>query len=126
MPLVDLFLTMLFLFLLIVWIWLVIKVLLDVFASDDLGGWAKAGWTIAVLLLPLLGVLVYLIARGGLMKEREFGYAGQGGWYPGSYEHNARVSSPATADEIAKLTALRDKGVISDEELKAEKRKLLA
>ena len=126
MPLVDLFFATLWLFLFIIWIWLLIKVLIDVFSSDELGGWAKAGWTVAVLLLPLLGVLVYLIARGEKMRDREFRWTSDGGWSPHSYEHNVRVSSPDTAEEIAKLTALRDKGIITDEELKSEKRKLLA
>ncbi len=122
MPLVDLFFSMLWFFLLIVWVWLIIKVLIDVFASDDLNGWAKAAWTIAVLLLPLIGVLVYVIARGGLMREREF----RGTAHGGSFAHNVKVSSKSTADELAKLTALRDKGILSDAEYKAQKAKLLA
>lgn len=122
MPLVDIFFSMLWLFLLFIWFWLVFKVLVDVFRSDDLSSWAKAGWVIAVILIPLLGVLVYLIARGGLMQEREF----RGTAHGGSYDHNVKVSSESTADEIAKLTALRDKGILTDDEYKAQKRKLLA
>ena len=70
MPLLDLFWAMLWFFLFFAWIWLLISIFADIFRSDDLGGWAKAFWTIFVVILPLLGVLVYLIARGGSMQER--------------------------------------------------------
>ena len=68
-PIVAL-LSMFWLFLFIAWIWLVISVFIDIFRSDDLCGWGKAGWTIVVLFLPLIGVLIYVIARGDKMQER--------------------------------------------------------
>ena len=64
-PILDFFLTMLFFFLFIIWIWLLITVFVDIFRSHDMGGLAKALWVIFVIILPFLGVLVYLIARGG-------------------------------------------------------------
>ena len=70
MPLLDLLLTMFWLFLFFAWIWLVITVFIDIFRSDDLSGWGKAGWTIFVIILPLLGVLIYVIARGDKMQQR--------------------------------------------------------
>ena len=69
-PILDAFLTMLYFFLFIIWIWLLITVFIDIFRSRDMGGWAKALWVIFVIVLPFLGVFVYLIARGGKMHER--------------------------------------------------------
>ena len=69
-PLLNLFWNMLEFFLLVVWIWLLIMVFIDIFRSHDLSGWAKALWVLFVVILPFLGVLVYLIARGGKMHER--------------------------------------------------------
>ena len=70
-PILDAFLTMLYFFLFIIWIWLLIMVFVDIFRSQDIGGWAKALWVIFVIILPFLGVFVYLIARGGKMHERQ-------------------------------------------------------
>jgi hypothetical protein len=70
-PLLNAFLTMLWFFLRILWFFLVCSIIFDIFRSRDLGGWAKAGWTIFVIVLPFLGVFVYLIARGGKMYERQ-------------------------------------------------------
>src|SRR5215472_11244475 len=69
-PLLDFFLTMLYFFLFIIWIWLLIMVFVDIFRSHDLGGWAKALWAIFIIILPFLGVFVYLLARGSKMHER--------------------------------------------------------
>ncbi|MEV6212962.1 PLD nuclease N-terminal domain-containing protein, partial [Kitasatospora sp. NPDC051914] len=70
-PLLNLFWTMLELFVFILWFFLLFKIITDIFRSDDMGGWGKAGWTIFVILLPLIGVLVYLIARGSSMAQRD-------------------------------------------------------
>src|SRR5271166_2199565 len=70
-PILDFFLTMLYFFLFVIWIWLLIAVFIDIFRSHDIGGFAKALWVIFVIILPFLGVFVYLIARGGKMHERE-------------------------------------------------------
>ena len=69
-PILDFFLTMLYFFLFVIWIWLLITVFIDIFRSHDMGGWAKALWVIFIIVLPFLGVFVYLIARGGKMHER--------------------------------------------------------
>ena len=76
-PVVDLFLTMLYFFLFIIWIWLLIMVFADIFRSHDLSGWGKALWTIFVMIVPYLGVFVYLIARGHKMQERSMQDAAQ-------------------------------------------------
>ena len=68
-PLLDVFLSMFFLFIWILWIFLVIEIAINIFKSHDLSGWGKAGWLILVILLPFIGVIVYLVARGGQLTE---------------------------------------------------------
>ena len=77
LPILDIFLTMLYFFLFIIWIWLLFMVFIDIFRSHDMGGWAKALWVIFIIILPFLGVFVYLIARGGKMHERAAQQAAQ-------------------------------------------------
>src|SRR3974390_1296109 len=69
-PLLNIFWTMLEFFVFFLWIWLLIVIFMDIFRSHDIGGFAKALWVIFVIILPFLGVLIYLIARGGSMHER--------------------------------------------------------
>ena len=69
-PILNLIWTMFMFFVFVLWIWLLITVFMDIFRSHDLGGWAKALWVLFIIILPFLGVLVYLIARGGKMHER--------------------------------------------------------
>ena len=76
-PILDIFLTMLYFFLFIIWIWLLFMVFIDIFRSHDMGGWAKALWVIVIIVMPYLGVLVYLIFRGGKMHERAAQQAAQ-------------------------------------------------
>jgi Phospholipase_D-nuclease N-terminal len=73
-PLLNLFWTMLWFFLLLAWFWVLVGVISDIFRSPNLSGWVKAGWTLFVIVLPWLGVVVYLIARGDHMHERYAGY----------------------------------------------------
>ena len=70
-PLLNLFLTMLYLFLWIAWLFLLFRIIVDIFRSRDLSGWGKAGWMVLILILPWLGALIYLIARGSTMHERD-------------------------------------------------------
>jgi hypothetical protein len=124
MPLLDLFFTMFWFFLFIAWIWLLISVYADVFRSDDLGGLGKAVWVLFVLLLPYLGVLIYLVARGGKMQERAAVQAQQS---RRATEYDVReIAGPtSTADELAKLGQLREQGVLSPSEFDTQKAKLL-
>lgn len=124
MPLLDLFWTMLLLFLWFTWIWLVITVFIDIFRSDDLSGVAKALWVLFVLFLPLLGVLVYLIARGQSMADRRVARAEQAQQAERAYIREAAGGS-STADELEKLKGLRDQGVLTEDEFVAQKAKLL-
>jgi type VI protein secretion system component VasK len=125
MPLLDLFFTMLWFFLFVAWIWLLISVYADVFRSEDLGGWGKAFWVLFVLLLPYLGVIVYLIARGGAMQERSAAEAQRTQRAAESYIREV-AGAPSTADELTKLGQLREQGVLSPTEFEAQKVKLLA
>ena len=125
MPLLDLFVTMFWFFLFVAWIWLLISVYSDVFRSEDLSGFAKAMWVLFVLLLPYLGVLIYLIARGGRMQERSVAQTQQAQLATEAYIREVARGSSAT-DELLKLGQLRDQGVLSSEEFQAQKAKLLA
>ncbi len=124
-PLLDLFWTMLWFFCFFIYIWLLIRIFSDIFRSHDMGGWAKAGWTIFVILLPFLGILVYLIARGHKMAEHDVQDATQAQEQFDAYVKNV-AGSQGSADELAKLANLRDTGVITDAEFEAQKAKILA
>jgi type VI protein secretion system component VasK len=126
-PLLGAFWTIFIIFLWVIWIWILIWVFIDIFRSQDLSGWAKALWFLFVLLIPLIGVLVYLIARGGSMNERAAQQARQQDQEFRSYVQEAAADSPAnTADQLAKLADLRDRGVISTQEFERQKAKVLA
>jgi hypothetical protein len=124
-PVLGAFWTVLEIFLWILWIWVVIYVFIDIFRSRDLSGWAKALWFLFVLFIPLIGVLVYLIARGGEMHERAVRDAQQQDQEVRRYIQQA-ASEPNSADQLAKLADLRDRGVITPEEFDREKAKVLA
>ena len=124
-PLLGLFWTMLIFFIWIAWIMLVFRIFLDIFRSSDLGGWGKALWSIFVLVVPFLGVLVYLIARGHSMTERDVAEAKQNEQAFQDYIRNAAGSGGGTADELTKLADLHAKGVINDDEFARQKAKLL-
>jgi len=124
-PLLGAFWTMLWLFLFFIWIWILISVFIDIFRSQDLGGFAKALWVIFVIILPFLGVLVYLIARGGKMHERAAKQAAQQEKdFRGYVQQVAGDSNPA--DQLAKLADLKDRGVITEDEFASQKAKILA
>ena len=125
-PFLGLFWTMLIFFIWIAWIMLVFRIFVDIFRSSDLGGWGKALWSIFVLVVPFLGVLVYLIARGHSMTERDIAEAKQNEQAFQDYVRNAAGSSGGTADELSKLADLHAKGVINDDEFARQKAKLLA
>jgi Short C-terminal domain/Phospholipase_D-nuclease N-terminal len=124
-PLLNIFWTILELFLWIIWIWILIWIFIDIFRSHDLSGWAKALWFLFVLFIPLVGVLVYLIVRGGSMHERAVQDARQQDQQVREYVQQV-AGSGSTADQLAKLADLRDRGVITSEEFDREKAKILA
>jgi hypothetical protein len=124
-PLLGAFWTVFEIFLWIIWIWILIYVFIDIFRSHDLSGWAKALWFVFVLFIPLIGVLVYLIARGGEMQQRAQQDAQQQDQEVRRYIQQA-ADTPSSADQLAKLADLRDRGVITADEFEREKAKVLA
>jgi Short C-terminal domain/Phospholipase_D-nuclease N-terminal len=124
-PLLGVFWTMLWFFLFFIWIWILITIFADIFRSHDLGGWAKAGWTIFVIVLPFLGILIYLIARGKGMHERAMQRAAQQEQDFRGYVQEA-AGGTSSADQLSKLADLKEQGVLSDAEFEAEKAKILS
>ena len=124
-PLLGAFWTIFIIFLWVVWFWILITIIIDLFRSHDLSGWAKALWFIFILFLPMIGVLVYLIARGGKMHEHAVRQAQQQEAELRSYVQQA-AGSQSSADQLAKLADLRDRGVITAAEFDREKAKILA
>jgi Short C-terminal domain/Phospholipase_D-nuclease N-terminal len=124
-PLLGAFWTIFEIFLWIIWFWVLITVFIDIFRSPDLSGGAKALWFLFVLIIPLIGVLVYLIVRGGKMHEHGVQAAQQQDEEVRSYIKQA-AGSPNSADELAKLADLRDRGVITAQEFEQQKAKILA
>jgi uncharacterized membrane protein YcjF (UPF0283 family) len=105
------------------WIWIVITVLIDIFRRDDIGGWAKAGWVVFVIVLPFLGVLVYLIAQHDGMRERSMEQAKS---QQAAMDDYVRQTAGGSASEIAKAKELLDSGAISQAEFDSIKAKALS
>ena len=123
-PLLDLFWTFLWFFLWIVWIFILFRVIVDIFRSRDLHGWGKAGWLIFVIILPFLGVFVYLVARGHRMAEHDVQDAQAQDAAFRAYVRDA-AQGDSQADQIAKLADLRDRGTITEAEFQQGKAKIL-
>src|SRR5271169_3665019 len=107
-PILDAFWWMLMFFLFIVWIFILFQVIIDIFRSHDMHGGAKALWLIFIIVLPFLGVLVYLIARGHKMQEHQVQAAQQQKSDFDAYVKQA-AGTGSTADELAKLADLKAK-----------------
>jgi hypothetical protein len=126
-PILDIFLTTLYFFIFIIWLWLLFMVFVDIFRSHDLKGWAKALWVIGIIIMPYLGVLVYLIFRGGKMHERAAQQAAQQQKAFDQYvKQAAGTPGSSTADQLAKLANVKSQGLLTDAEFDAEKAKILA
>ena len=125
MQFLDFFWLMLWFFLWVIWIWMLIRVFGDIFRSDMSGG-AKAAWTLFVLVLPFIGVLIYLVTQGDDMRRRDQEIASAVDKAQRDYIREAAGTAGGTADELEKLAALKDRGVISEEEFQVQKAKLLA
>ena len=126
-PFLDLILTMLVFFGWVIWFWLLIVIIGDLFRRHDVSGWAKAGWTVLVIVLPFIGVLIYLIAEGKHMGERKQAEVQAAQSQFDDYVRSAAASGNGSAsDQIAKAKKLLDEGAISDTEYQALKEKALA
>jgi putative oligomerization/nucleic acid binding protein/phospholipase D-like protein len=117
--------TMFIFFLWVIWIWMLIVVFSDIFRRHDCSGWAKAGWSAFIILLPFLGVFVYLIAQGKQMGERRMAevQAAQAD-FDSHVKAVAAQSDPA--EQIARAKQLLDSGAIDQAEFDALKQKALA
>ena len=124
-PILDAFWTILMIFLWVLWFWVLITVMIDLFRSRDLSGWAKALWFVFILVIPLIGVLVYLIARGDKMQEHAVRQAQIQDQQMRRYVQDA-AGPQSSADQLAKLADLRQRGVITADEFDREKTKILA
>jgi uncharacterized membrane protein YcjF (UPF0283 family) len=146
-PILDIFLSVLYFFGWVLWLMLMFWIITDIFRSDDLSGWAKAAWLVGVIILPLVGILIYLIARGGSMRERQEAraraqdaafrdYVRQAAATDGSAAP-AGAAAPANAatagnggattasDELAKLASLHQRGVLNDDEFARAKSRVV-
>jgi hypothetical protein len=122
-PLLGLFWSMLIFFLFFAWLMLLFRVFADIFSSD-MGGLAKGVWSIFVILVPFLGVLIYVIANGDGMRKRDVAAAQQNQAAFQSYVQQV-AGSGGVANELSKLSDLHASGVLTDTEFEAQKAKLL-
>ena len=121
----DVFLSMFWFMLLVCWIWMIIAIFSDIFRDRELSGGKKAMWTFFLIIVPWLGALVYLIARGSSMNERNLEAAKANEAQVRAYVRETAGTTSA-ADEIAKLAQLRENGTITAEEYEQAKAKVLA
>jgi hypothetical protein len=124
-PFVDVLWSMIIFFFWVIWIWIVITVLIDIFRRSDIGGWAKAAWVVFVVILPWLGVLVYLIAQHDGMRDRSMQQAQAQRQEFDSYVRET-AGAGGSAAEIAKAKELLDAGALTQAEFEALKAKALA
>jgi hypothetical protein len=120
-------LTIFWLFLFVIWFWLLISIFGDIFRDHELSGWAKAGWSVFVIVAPYIGIFVYLIVRGRGMAERSLAEQQRAQAQFDAYvrETAARGDGASAADQIAKGKQLLDQGAISQDEYEALKRAAL-
>lgn len=124
-PFLDVMWTMAVFFAWVIWFWLLIMMLIDVFRRRDLSGWAKAGWTILVVVLPYLGVLIYLITQSKGMAERRVAESRAAEAQFNEHIRSVTLAGSGPADEITKAKHLLDSGDISSQEYEALKQQAL-
>lgn len=122
----EFLLGLLVIFFMIVFFMILFSILIDLFRSHDLSGWAKAGWVILIVILPFLGMLIYLIARGQSMTERSMKQAEQQQDAADKYIRDVAGSGGGPSDEIARAKTLLDDGTITQDEYDSIKKKALA
>ncbi len=125
-PLLGVFWTMLWFFLFFIWIWLLITIFADIFRNHEMSGVVKTLWVIFVIVLPFLGILLYLIFNGKGMQERGMRQAAKQQEEFRGYVQEVAADTASPADQLAKLAELKDKGVLTDAEFEAQKTKVLA
>ena len=123
-PLLNIIWTMLVFFGLFLWIALIFRAFIDLYGRHDVSGWGKAGWTILIIVIPLIGVCIYFLVDGKGIAEREMTKAQKQQGEFNDYVRN--VAGSGSADDIAKAKELLDSGAIDADEFKALKAKALA
>ena len=116
-------LTVLSVFFFVIWIWIMITILTDLFRDHEVSGAGKAAWVFFLVFVPFLSALIYLVVRGGGMRDRALAADAEARQQMDSYIRDAAASP---ADELTKLADLRDKGTITDEEFERMKARLVA
>jgi hypothetical protein len=117
-------LTVFEIFLFVAWFWILVMVISDLFRDHEMSGWGKAAWVLFLIVLPVLGTLIYLIARGDGMRDRSIKEQAEARQHFDSYIRDAAGTS--SVDELHKLSELKQRGDISQEEFDRQKAKLLA
>ncbi|WP_405725224.1 SHOCT domain-containing protein [Streptomyces sp. NBC_00028] len=125
-PLLSVFWSMLWFFLWIMWFILLFRIVVDIFRDDAMSGWGKAGWLVFTIVLPFLGVFVYVIARGKNMGRREIAQARAQQDEFNAYIRQTASGGTSSVDELAKLSEIRSRGDITDEEFRRAKDLVLA
>jgi len=120
----DALLVVVEIFFFVLYLWILFAIIGDLFRDHELSGWGKAGWIFVLFVVPFFGALIYLIARGDGMRERSVKEQAEARKHMDAYIRETAGSSPA--DELHKLSELRDKGAITNEEFDRAKAKLLA
>ncbi|MFI0510785.1 putative membrane protein [Streptomyces canus] len=125
-PLLGAFWTVMWIFLWILWLVLLFRIIGDIFRDDTLGGWGKTGWLVFVVVLPFLGVFVYVLARGkGMGKRAERQARAQQQAFDDYIRETARGTPGNEAEQLAKLSEVRARGDITDAEFQQAKEKIL-
>jgi Short C-terminal domain/Phospholipase_D-nuclease N-terminal len=122
-PFLNILWTMIIFFAWLAWIWIVITVFIDLFRRDDIGGWGKAGWVVFVIVVPFLGVLVYLIAQHDGMRKRSLMQARA---ERHQFDEYVRDAAGGPTAEIAQAKELLEKGAITQEEFEVLKANALS
>ncbi len=122
-PFLDVLWTIIVFFAWFAWIWIAVTCFIDIFRRDDIGGWHKAAWVVFIIVIPFLGVLVYLIAQHDGMRERSLKQAQN---QQAAFDSYVKQTAGGSASEIAKGKELLDAGAITQEEFDSIKAKALA
>ncbi|MEU3338309.1 PLD nuclease N-terminal domain-containing protein [Streptomyces sp. NPDC002144] len=126
-PLLSVFWSMLVFFLWIMWFVLLFRIVVDIFRDDEMSGWGKAGWLVFVIVLPFLGVFVYVIARGKNMGRREIAQArAQQDAFDSYVRETAKGGGTSSVDDLAKLSEMRSRGDITDDDYRRAKELVLS
>jgi hypothetical protein len=118
--------TLVVIFFMVVYFMMLFRIIFDIFRSEDLNGWAKAGWLVFLLILPLIAMLIYVIARGGDMMKRDLSQAQQMQQAQDAYIRSVAGEGADPSTQISKAKELLDKGAITQAEFDQLKAKALA